>query len=186
MATRAHLPLLTVEDFLEIDFGSDLKAELDNGVIRMMAGGTAAHARVQRNILRYLGQWLRGTGCSEYGSEMGVKTHWMSLRYPDVSVFCGRDTPDNDKALTFDDPKIIFEVLSPSTAQHDLKVKLDEYQALPSVDAIVFVDHEKMRARLYSRTGLSSWSDSAIEGDARIGLPTLKLSMPLSEVFARH
>lgn len=45
MATSLVYPLLTAEDFLEIDFG-ELKAELDNGVIHMMAGGTARHARV--------------------------------------------------------------------------------------------------------------------------------------------
>lgn len=39
MATPFDYPLLTAEDFREIDFG-ERKAELDNGVIRMMAGGT--------------------------------------------------------------------------------------------------------------------------------------------------
>lgn len=38
--------LLTVE-FLQIDFGPELKAELDDGCIRMMAGGSRSHARVQ-------------------------------------------------------------------------------------------------------------------------------------------
>jgi hypothetical protein len=44
MVTRSDYPLLTAEDFLDIDFG-ERKAELDNGVIRMMAGGAARHAR---------------------------------------------------------------------------------------------------------------------------------------------
>ena len=45
MATEPSYPLLTAEQFLAIDFGEQ-KAELDNGIIYMMAGGTARHARV--------------------------------------------------------------------------------------------------------------------------------------------
>lgn len=184
MATRVRSDLLTVEEFLGIDFGPNLKAELDNGIIRMMAGGTAAHARVQSNLIRFLGVALRGSGCRPYGSDMAIKTHWMSLRYPDVAVFCGRDTPENDQARTFDDPKVVFEVLSESTSHHDMNVKLREYQALESTDAIVFVDPVDERARVISRDA-RIWNDAWIEGDATIDLPTLNLRMPLAEVFAR-
>lgn len=185
MATRAHLPLLTVEDFLEIDFGPHLKAELDNGVIRMMAGGSGAHNRVQRNILGYLHYVLRHLGCSPYGSDQGIETDEMALRFPDVSVFRGRDTEQNDRTITFDDPKIIFEVLSESTAKYDLNEKLDEYRTIASVDAVVFADPDKERVRIVSRTGPASWSDAWIEGEAVIDLPTLGMTMPLAEVFAR-
>ena len=55
MATHPDYPLLTAKEFLEIDFG-ERKAELDNGVIRMMAGGTARHAEVQANLLDGFGR----------------------------------------------------------------------------------------------------------------------------------
>jgi hypothetical protein len=45
MSTQPIYPLLTAKEFLEFDFG-DLKAELDNGVIRMMAGGRSATLRL--------------------------------------------------------------------------------------------------------------------------------------------
>ena len=185
MATRAHLPLLTVADFLEIDFGPQLKAELANGVIRMMAGGSGAHNRVQRNLIGYLHYKLRHSGCSPYGSDQGIETDTMSLRFPDVSIFCGRDTRQNDRTITFDDPKVIFEVLSPSTAHYDLGEKLDEYRTVASLDAVVFADPESERVRVVGRTGVASWSDAWIEGDVTIDLPTLGLQIPLSEVFAR-
>lgn len=46
MAAQPDTVLLTAEQFLDIEFPSELKAELDNGVIRMMAGGSRDHARV--------------------------------------------------------------------------------------------------------------------------------------------
>ena len=105
MATNARR-LLTVEEFLEIEFtGNEGHClELDNGAIRLMAGGSAAHARVQTNILGNLFARLKGSGCSPYGSDMGVRTHDLSLRYPDVSVFCGRESPENDKLKHKFDP----------------------------------------------------------------------------------
>lgn len=184
MATRPNYPLLTAEDFLEIDFG-ERKAELDNGVIRMMAGGTARHARVQVNIQFALAQRLRGTGCFPYNSDMAARTHDLSIRYPDVTVYCGRDGPENDNAKAFDDPRVIFEVLSAGTARSDLRVKLDEYKALPSVDTIVFVDIATERLRVVQRTGRTGWADDAHDGPVDLALPSLGVMLPHAEIFAR-
>jgi len=176
--------LLTVEDFLEIDFG-DKKAELDNGVIRMMAGGTGSHARVQGNIISFLRTALRGSGCRPYGSDMGVRAHDLSLRYPDVSVFCGRDTPDNDALKTFDDPRMIVEILSPSTASDDLRIKLPEYRTIASIETILFVDPDTGTMRLLQRTGAASWTDAELPVGSDVPLPTFGLTMPNSEIFSR-
>lgn len=186
MATTYPMsPLLTVTDFLRIDFGSDQKAELDNGVIRMMAGGTGAHNRVQANINRFLAVALRGSGCRPYGSDMGFRTHDLSLRYPDVSVFCGRDTPENDQLRLFDDPKMVVEILSPSTADSDFAVKLPEYRAVASIETILFVNPDSGAMRLVQRTGPASWNDAELEAGADVPLPPFGLVMPNSEIFAR-
>lgn len=184
MATAPEYPLLTAEEFLEIDFG-ERKAELDNGVIRMMAGGTARHARVQINIIGALLPRLRGTGCQPYNSDMAARTHGSSIRYPDVSVYCNRDDPANDELKAFDDPRVIFEVLSAGTARTDLRVKLDEYKALASVETIVFADIAKERLRVVQRTGPSSWTDVSHESPSELALPTLDIVLSHDEIFAR-
>lgn len=56
MATLVKYPLPTAEQFLDTDLGEQ-KAELDNGVIRMMAGGTARHAQVSGNIFAAAPGW---------------------------------------------------------------------------------------------------------------------------------
>jgi Uma2 family endonuclease len=184
MATQPVYPLLTAEEFLEIDFG-DRKAELDNGVIRMMAGGTARHARVQLNLALALGIRLRGTGCTPYNSDMAARTRDHSVRYPDLSVYCGRNGAKDDNAKAFDDPRVIFEVLSAGTARTDLRVKLDEYKALPSVDTIVFVDIATERLRIIQRTGPSGWTDIAYDAPTDVALPALDVTIPHAEIFAR-
>jgi Uma2 family endonuclease len=176
---------LTVEDFLQINFGPDKKAELDNGAIRMMAGGTGAHARVQRNLMGLLFLRLRASGCSPYGSDTGLRAHDLSLRYPDVTVYCGRDTPSNDRLRVFDDPKAVFEVLSEGTTVHDQTVKLDEYKALPSLDIVVFLDPIDEKIRLLRRTGTHSWNDEWLDAGIDLVMPTLDVSLPWTEIFAR-
>jgi len=184
MATRAEYPLLTAKEFLEIDF-KDRKAELDRGVIRMMAGGTARHSQVQGNILAFLRGKLRGTGCRPYGSDMAVQTLDISIRYPDVSVYCERAGREHDDATAFDDPRVIFEVLSAGTARTDLGVKLDEYKALPSVDTIVFVDIASERLRVVQRTGPGGWNEQSYDDPADVALPALDITLPHDEIFAR-
>lgn len=185
MATQIAYRLLTAEEFLAIDFGPDSKAELDNGVIHMMAGGTRRHAGVSGNIFAALHTRLRGTGCAPYGSDMAARTHDRSVRYPDVSVYCGRDDPafDNDKSDP--DPAVVFEVLSAGTARTDLRVKLDEYKVLPSVQTIIFVDIAVERLRVVQRTGPSGWFDDTHTEPYDLVLPSLNLTIPHAEIFAR-
>ncbi|AOH84017.1 hypothetical protein AWL63_08585 [Sphingomonas panacis] len=182
MATQIEYPLLTAEEFLDIDFG-ERKAELDNGVIRMMAGGTARHAHVQGNIYAALRSRLRGSGCTPYNSDMAAKTRDYSVRYPDVTVYCGRGGEANADKKAFDDPCIIFEVLSAGTARTDLTVKLEEYKAVQSVDTIVFVDIASERLRVIQRTGPSGWTDIAYREPTDLVLPAVGAELTHVEIF---
>ena len=60
---------VSVAEFLEMDFGG-AKAELVDGVIHMMAGGSEPHARIAANIIAALLPKLRGSGCRPYGSNL--------------------------------------------------------------------------------------------------------------------
>ena len=179
-------PLLTAKQFLEMDFGSDLKAELDNGVTRMMAGGTEAHACTQGNMFAFLRQRLRGSGCRVYNSDMAVETHDFAIRYPDVAVYCREGCrPEDDNLKAFRSPVVIFEVLSAGTARTDLRVKLEEYKALPSVETIVFVDVVHERVRVLQRRETDLWSDLSATRPHDVELPSLGVTIPHTEIFAR-
>lgn len=184
MATQYAPRLLTAEEFLRIDFG-DQKAELDQGVISMMAGGSRRHARVSGNILRALGNMLEGGPCAPYGSDMAIKTRADSVRFPDVSVLCGKEGAEHDDDRLEELPVAIFEVLSASTSRTDLKKKLPEYKALGSLDTIIFVDIATERVRIVQRIGPKGWADEEHDVPFDIPLPALGLSLPHAEIFAR-
>ncbi len=187
MATVASNPAyrtVTAEEFVEMDFG-DAKAELVDGFIYMMAGGTVSHAAIQANLVGSLLVRLRGSGCRPFGSDMAVKTGELNVRYPDVSVYCNDPAkPENAGRKLLGDPRVVVEVLSPSTSSHDQVVKLAEYQALPGIDTILFVDPDRRRVRVVQRTGPEGWSDNWLATGADVGLPSLNITVPAAEIFA--
>lgn len=184
MAAQPDTVLLTAEQFLQIEFPPDVKAELDNGVIRMMTGGTRAHARVQMNLYAFLRNSLRGKPCRPFGSDMAVRTHDGSVRYPDVTIDCGGE-PGGDEDKVLADPRVVFEILSPSTRGKDNGVKLGEYREIASVDAIVLVDPATEWLRVVRRTGPDAWTDRTHREPADLELPSLGLTVPHAEIFAR-
>jgi Uma2 family endonuclease len=185
MATDPHYQKITVEEFLQMDFG-DKKVELDDGVIVAMTGASGSHNRVQANLMRFLGQILRGSGCRPFGSDQGLRTAGSSTRYPDVAIYCGDMGPGGrDQRQVFEDPKVIFEVLSPSTYRHDEGTKLLEYQQLESVDTIVFVDPDVETVRIVQRLGPTSWRNELFPRGVDAHLPSLGITIPKQEIFAR-
>ena len=186
MATKAKR-LITVDEFLAIEWdSSDTKAELDNGVIRivrMMAGGTADHSRVQGNIFAALFAQLRRTGCRPHGSDMAVIVGEFSVRYPDVSVFCGHQSREDGKMKAFDDPKMVVEVLSEGTRDGDFKSKLPEYRGIASLEAILYVDPESESIHLETRDTGGEWQIIPVRQDV-IDLPQIGITLSLQDVFA--
>jgi len=185
MATDPYYQKITVEEFLAMDFG-DKKVELDDGMIVAMTGGSGAHNRVQANLMRFLGAALRGSGCRPYGSDQGLRTIESSTRYPDVAVYCGdMGSEGRDRKQIFDDPTVIVEVLSPSTYRRDEGVKLNEYEQIASVDTIVFVDPEAETIRVVQRLGPTSWRNELFPQAVDVPLPSLAVTIPKDEIFAR-
>ncbi len=184
MATLAT-HLVTAEEFLGMEFDTDFRFELDNGVVRMMGGGTARHSDIQGNVLAALKQKLQGSGCKPFGPDMGLQNHRLSLRYPDVSVYCGRSGPENDKLKAFDDPRLVVEVMSPSTRTRDIEVKLPEYRAIQSLQAILYVDPEDETVHLELRNEAGEWVVMPVSPDGLVELPMLNATLSHDEIFAR-
>ena len=185
MATRSLDPAyrrVTVREFLAMDLG-DAKAELVDGMILMMAGGSPRHAAIAMNLGIALGNRLRGTGCRPYGSDLAIRTGEASIRFPDVSVYCREDTRDDpaDPKL-LGDPRVLFEVLSPSTARNDQITKLAEYRARPGVRTVVFVDPENERVRVVdtAQKREAGWLATGSE----VELSTLGITLSHNEIFA--
>lgn len=176
---------ITAEEFLAMDFNTDRKFELADGVIVMMGGGTEAHAWVQGNIHSWLRYKLRGTKCRPYGSEMAIRVSDTEVRYPDISIHCGGSREGLEEALALREPTAVIEVLSPSTTTLDQGSKLEEYKSVSSIRTIAFVDPANEMCRTVERISDAGWLEHMFSGAGGIEIPAIGLTIPHGEIFAR-
>lgn len=177
---------MTVDQFLKVYEGTEGKYELVNGQVYAMAGGTGTHADVCGNIFAGIRQKLRGSGCRPFNSDMGLTLTDETLHYPDVAVYGDpRDLAHNlSKVRSFRFPKLIFEVLSPSTADEDIGDKLLAYKKIETVTAIVLVDPVEQRIELHERIAPDEWRHLILPPEAGVTVRDPALSLTFAEIFA--
>ena len=123
--SQAQQTRMTPAEFLEWEAQQERKWEFDGFQPVAMAGGTVAHAAIQRNLIIALGNRLRDKPFQPYGPDLRVPTAVsVSYRYPDALVTCQKLAAD---AVDAPEPVVVFEVLSPSTEKEDRGQRLDEY-----------------------------------------------------------
>jgi Uma2 family endonuclease len=176
----AALKLMTVDEFLAWDDGTDTRHELIDGVIVAMASPSANHGTVVANIARAIGNLVEPRPPCRPIVEAGLAVSAQRFFVADVVVTCA--PPRDDPRVT--DPCLVVEVLSPSTRKDDVGLKVPEYQEIASVREIWLVDAERRRVQLWSRDGTvpSRWIVEDFVGgasftsavlDGRIELDTL-------------
>jgi len=150
---------LTIDEFLGTYAGREERYELVDGVPQMMAGAGRRHVRVTRNLLVALTNALAGGPCEAMAADMGLEVSPSTYRLPDVAIYCDpRDLGPRDvEPMRLNHPKVVIEILSSSTETTDHGVKLDEYQALPSVDTVVFVHASRDAFTTFERAGDAEW-----------------------------
>lgn len=172
----------TLPEFFAWQERQEERYELVDGVpLRMMAGASNRHDAIVMNLLLALGNRLRGARCTPFTGDGAVQTRPGQIRRPDAGVDCGARDPEGYVAV---EPKLLVEVLSPSTRDFDTFEKLAEYKALPSVDHILYVEPNRAEVALWSRDAERNWSMARIEDTAAaIELPSLGMSLPLAEIY---
>ncbi len=171
---------MSFDRYIEWEKIQERKHELVDGAITFMAGGTAAHNAIAVNVIVALRNRLRGGPCKPFGSDMKVVIPAGNVRYPDVTVDCGKPKPGD---LWAAEPRVIIEVLSPSTEWFDQTQKLEEYQSIPSVAHVAFLSQNRAFGRVWTRAG-DGWASVDASGEeAVLAFPAIDVDVPLGEVY---
>lgn len=80
---------------------------------------------------------------------------------------------------------VLFEVVSPGSAQRDRLEKAQLYRRLPSLQHYVMVERDTPSVDILSRQGERAWlEDETIEGlDGTLRLPAIEIEIPLREIY---
>src|SRR5438105_102817 len=121
---------LTFERYLSWELKQPRKHEFVNGQVFAMSGVTRRHDAIAMNVLVRLHAACRNTRCTASSSDVKVRPVANVVYYPDTSVDCGAHGGDE---IIIDEPCLVVEVTSRSSARTDRGEKLDNYTKSPSL-----------------------------------------------------
>lgn len=143
---------MTAEEYLAFERASDEKHEFADGEIFAMSGGKGPHANVAANIIGAFTVAFVRRSCRVFTSDMRVHIPVTDrFVYPDASVVCGRPQYRDEQIDTLLNPRIIVEVLSPSSEAYDRGDKFTNYRTLPSLKHYILAAQDKPFLEVYTR-----------------------------------
>lgn len=175
----------TPEEYLAAELQSEERHEYLAGAVYAMAGSSVRHNRITGNIFSELRDQLRGKPCREFSTDIKVPIQQKDARfyyYPDVIVDCS-SIPDT--SYFSEEPRVIFEVLSPHTERIDRGEKLQNYQSLSSLVVYVLVDQSNLVVTVYRRTK-DNWTKELLTArEDTLLLPEIECHLPLAAIYER-
>jgi Uma2 family endonuclease len=188
MGLPAEKHRYTVSEYLRYEQEASERHEYRRGEIIAMAGGTYNHSLIVANIIRELGNALKGKPCRVLDSNLRVRSRRVAMfTYPDASVVCGEPQfdPDDPANQTITNPRVLIEVLSPSTEAYDRGTKFNSYRQLESLEEYVLVSQDAPRIETFYRQADGTWLFTAVgEPESKTRLRSLGLELPLQEIYA--
>jgi len=179
--TQRHV---SVEEYMRLEEGSNLRHEYFEGQMFAMSGGSAEHNRITKNLVKLLDGAL-DRGCESYFNDLRVKTPSGLHTYPDVFVVCGPLTYSSDDRFAVTNPIIIAEVLSDSTRDYDRGEKFDLYRATPTLRDYLVVDQYTVDVDHRFLKGTRWTSKRYTNVDDAVPLTGVPLALPLSAIYDR-
>lgn len=180
-------PFLTPQEYLARERQAETKSEYRRGEVFAMSGASREHNLIAGNTLIAIGSQLRDRECEVYPGDMRVKVSPTGLyTYPDVTVVCGEAAFEDAEVDTLLNPKVLVEVLSPSTADYDRGGKFTHYRRLPSLREYVLISQDRPLVEHYVRQGPDEWllTEQSSLQDTLV-LPSIQCRLPLSDIYLK-
>jgi len=175
------LPELSLADFLVWENQQPDKHEFYRGEVFAMVGGRRVHGRVVSNLNAALKMSLRGSPCQVFAEGMKVQPADDAILYPDVFVTC--DAADLRTEQIFRAPKLVIEVLSPSTQAYDRSLKFALYRRLASLQEYALVDPDTRRIEVFRIDALGQWVLHDMSERSALTLASVGCEITMADVF---
>ena len=183
MAQAAHQPTFSANDYLAWEPTQLDRHEYLDGEVFAIAGAEDRHVTVAGNCYMALRQHLSGSPCRTYMSDMRLFVAAVnSYFYPDVLVTCSAHDLASPKAKT--EPKLIIEVLSPSTAAYDRGLKFSHYRTLASLEEYALIDLDTRITDCYRKGPDGLWVLHPFARDESVELSSVSLILSAAQLFA--
>ncbi|HEY9690462.1 MAG TPA: Uma2 family endonuclease [Coleofasciculaceae cyanobacterium] len=169
-------------DYLVLEQDSSQRHEYRHGLVYAMAGGSDRHDELILNLLELMRRHLRGSGCAVRSGNVKVSYADRFFYYPDAFVTC--DPRDRTDRYIKRYPKLIAEVLSPSTELFDRTTKFEDYQAIETLEEYVLIDQEKIAVECRRRVAGDRWESQTYQAGDRVELISIGLTVAIADLYA--
>jgi Uma2 family endonuclease len=149
-----------------------------------MSGGTVDHAQIAMNLIRALADHLQSGSCRVFSSDVRVQVAEKKYFYPDVTVSCNPEDWQQGKIDTIRFPRLVIEVLSPSTEARDRRKKSVSYQACPAVQEYALINTQYQMVEMFRRhIDGNMWLYHQYGPSQEAELASVKLTIPLADIY---
>ncbi len=183
MGQPAHKAVMTAADYLAWEADQKDRHEFVGGETFAMAGAEDRHVTVSMNMAFALRHHLSGTPCRTFVTNMRLHVEALgNYFYPDIMVTCS--AADLASPMAKSEPKLIVEVLSPSTAAYDRGLKFSHYRNLPSLQEYVLVDLDTRAVDCYTLGSDGLWVLHPFAASEAVTLASVALQISAAQLFA--
>jgi len=178
-------PYLSPEQYLELDRQSERRSEYYDGHIYPMQDTSFRHGLILTNLMGSLIPLLASSTCRMVTQTGRVQVPGdKKYVYPDLIVVCGKMEFQDGQRDTLLNPTVLFEVLSPSTADYDRGIKFEWYRSIPGLQAYVVVAHNRVAVTRYTRQTGQRWLlDDFSNIDDTLELDSINVRIPLTAIY---
>jgi Uma2 family endonuclease len=180
------------EEYLSLEHENTIRHEYRRGLVYAMAGGSDDHSRIAINFLTVINFHLRDGDCRFFSGDVKVNYADAFFYYPDAFVTC--DSRDNSDRYVKRYPKLIAEVLSPSTEKFDRGDKFEDYRQLESLEEYVLIAQDEMQVECRRRVkdGSGEGWETVVYGAgdslrdsfaSRVMLQSIELEVAIEELY---
>ena len=180
------IPKLSVEEYLVLDRMAEVPSEFHDGEMFPIEAVTYEHSVISVNVGSALKMRLRSgrSGCQTIGSPLRVLVAPTKYVIPDHAVLCGEPAFTDKQRDTITNPKVILEILSPSTADYDYGHKFKLYRRLATFEEYLLISQDEALVERYRKSAEDRWILSIHMGlDAVVPIESLSISLPLVEIY---
>jgi Uma2 family endonuclease len=173
---------MTVDEFLHWEDGTDTRYELVGGLVYAMAPPAPWHSRLAGRLGSAIGAALRSRPECAVHPEAGLAPPDQNdtCYIADIAVTC---EPLRRENQLIREPILIIEILSPSTAGSDRRMKVADYRKIPSVQEILLIDSRTVFAELL-RHEAGRWITEIVQGPgATLTLTSVLLTIGMFELY---
>lgn len=145
---------MSFEAFQKLNETSENRYEYIDGRVYMMTAPSVLHQRVISRLHIGLDAYLKGKPCDVFESPFDATLlrrddqQFTNVVQPDLLVICNWRDQLNEKDRFMGIPRLVVEVLSPSTSRRDTLLKLDLYRD-SGVEEYWVIDHKNLMTIVY-------------------------------------